>query len=66
MNGVTCTPDPSLLESMRSVGYSLNTAVADVVDNSIAAQAQRVSIRYFDYGENPYIAIIDDGTGMDE
>ena len=66
MNGVTCTPDPSLLESMRSVGYSLNTAVADVVDNSIAAQAQQVSIRYFDYGESPYIAIIDDGTGMDE
>ena len=37
---VDCTPDPNLLESMRSVGYSLNTAVADIIDNSIAAHAK--------------------------
>lgn len=66
MNGVTCTPDPNLLESMRSVGYSLDTAVADIIDNSIAARAQQISVRYFDCGEAPYIAIIDDGDGMNE
>lgn len=48
---VDCTPDPNLLESMRSVGYSLNTAVADIIDNSIAAHAKTISIRYFDHGE---------------
>ena len=62
---VDCTPDPNLLESMRSVGYSLNTAVADIIDNSIAAHAKTISIRYFDHGEDPYVAIIDDGDGMD-
>lgn len=62
---VDCTPDPNLLESMRSVGYSLNTAVADIIDNSIAAHAKTISIRYFDHGEDPYMAIIDDGDGMD-
>ena len=50
---VDCTPDPNLLESMRSVGYSLNTAVADIIDNSIAAHAKTISIRYFDHGEDP-------------
>lgn len=61
-----CAPNPSLLESMRSVGYDLNTAIADIVDNSIAASATRISIRYFDQGEEPYIAIVDDGVGMNE
>ena len=64
-NSIICTPDPNLLESMRSVGYNLNTAVADIIDNSIAAHARQVSIRYFNHGEEPYVAIIDDGDGMD-
>lgn len=62
----TCAPNPNLLESMRSVGYDLNTAVADLIDNSIAANAHRVSILYFHEGEAPYLAIVDDGDGMDE
>ena len=65
MASIICTPDPNLLESMRSVGYNLNTAVADIIDNSIAAHARQVSIRYFNHGEEPYVAIIDDGDGMD-
>ena len=51
---------------MRSVGYNLNTAIADIVDNSIAAEATRISILYFDQGKEPYIAVVDDGWGMDE
>lgn len=63
-NSIICTPDPNLLESMRSVGYNLNTAIADIIDNSIAAHARQISIRYFNHGEEPYVAIIDDGDGM--
>lgn len=51
---------------MRSVGYDLNTAIADIIDNSIAANATHISIRYFNQGEEPYLAIVDNGTGMDE
>ncbi|RYQ26964.1 ATP-binding region ATPase domain-containing protein [Bifidobacterium pseudolongum subsp. globosum] len=65
MADIICEPNPGLLESMRSVGYDLNTAVADVIDNSIAAGANNIDIRYCDYGEKPYIAIVDDGNGMD-
>lgn len=54
---------PSLIESMRSVGYSLETAIADLLDNSISAGAKNISIRYSPH-DDPYVAILDDGHGM--
>lgn len=57
-------PDPvSLIESMRAVGYTTESAIADLVDNSISAEAARVAIEYDATGE-PYVAILDDGRGM--
>ena len=38
------TPGIELLESMRSVGYSFDDAIADLVDNSITAKATTVEI----------------------
>lgn len=57
-------PDaPSLLESMRSIGYSLESALADIIDNSITARARNVAIE-FRPGPETYIAVLDDGCGM--
>jgi hypothetical protein len=57
-------PDPvSLIESMRAVGYTVEAAVADIVDNSISAASENISIEY-DASDNPYVAILDDGEGM--
>lgn len=56
-------PNAHLMESMRAVGYSLPTAIADVIDNSIAAQAGNVEI-LFSAEERPHIAVLDDGKGM--
>lgn len=57
-------PDPvSLIESMRAVGYSVEAAVADLVDNSIDAHATRITVQY-DATHSPYLAILDDGDGM--
>lgn len=57
-------PDPvSLIESMRAVGYTVEAAVADIVDNSLSAQAQTVQVQY-DAAGGPFLAILDDGTGM--
>lgn len=57
-------PDPvSLIESMRAVGYSLEAAIADIVDNSLSARACKIQIQY-DASENPFVAILDDGIGM--
>ncbi len=51
---------------MRDFGYSLDTALADIVDNSITAAAKSVSIEAEMFSESPQIAIIDDGSGMTE
>jgi hypothetical protein len=55
----------SLMESMRSIGYSLETALADLIDNSISAKARQINIEFRPFSE-PYIAIMDDGLGMTE
>jgi hypothetical protein len=54
---------PDLLESMRAVGYSFEAALADLIDNSIAAGARPINVR-FSVAGGPYVAIIDDGCGM--
>lgn len=56
-------PGPQLMASMRSVGYSLQTAIADVIDNSISAGATQVDIE-FGTVPHPFVAIADDGCGM--
>lgn len=56
---------PMLIESTRAIGYSLESAIADIIDNSVTAKAKNISIEYIPFNE-PYIAILDDGCGMDE
>ena len=41
---------PALLESMRAVGYSLDSALADLIDNSISANARNIRVRFSPYG----------------
>lgn len=54
---------PTLIESTRAIGYTLEAAIADIVDNSISAFALCVNIFFFPTGDS-YIAIMDDGCGM--
>ena len=54
----------SMIETFRAIGYSLETAVADIIDNSITACAKHITIqRYWDGGKS-IITIKDDGIGM--
>lgn len=55
----------AFIEAMRDIGYSLESATADILDNSIAAQARQIDLRsgWSDVGM-PWLAIIDDGEGM--
>ena len=34
----------AMIETFRAIGYSLETAVADIIDNSIFSKKQRMSI----------------------
>ena len=54
---------PTLIESTRAIGYTLESAIADIVDNSVSAFASSVDIFFFPIGDS-YIAILDDGNGM--
>lgn len=55
----------TLMGSLRSMGYSFESAVADVIDNSLSAHAQNVRILF---PMNPMdelaLGILDDGDGM--
>lgn len=54
-------------EALRAIGYSLESAVADLVDNAIAAEATLVDIRFGWAGDDsPWIALLDNGHGMKE
>lgn len=53
-----------LLSSLRSVGYTEETAIADIIDNCISATATEIKIS-FDW-ESGKIVICDNGYGMTE
>lgn len=55
---------PLLIESMRSLGYSFDTAIADLIDNSVSAKAKNINI-LLDPSNDPQLIIFDDGEGMD-
>ena len=54
---------PILVESTRSIGYSFEAAVADIIDNSISASATDIQIHFFSQ-EPQYLCIQDNGCGM--
>lgn len=53
-----------LTTSLRDIGYSFESAVADIVDNSIAAGATRIDITVTFAGKDSSVVIKDDGDGM--
>ncbi|WEJ20020.1 ATP-binding protein [Pseudomonas sp. SD17-1] len=55
-----------MLESLRGLGYSLSTALADLVDNSIAANSREVAVQLEWAGSESWVRIVDDGDGMDD
>ncbi len=55
----------TMINSFRSFGYDLKTAIADVVDNSISALAKNIWIDYKWKGGSSWVTITDDGYGMD-
>lgn len=56
-------PDAKLLlSSLRAVGYTEETAIADIIDNSISSRASRIEL-FFNW-ESKSISIADNGEGM--
>ncbi len=61
-------PDPArMIEGLRDTGYVFKTAVADVVDNSVAAEATEIDVELkMGFRGNLSLRIFDNGTGMDK
>ncbi|MDB0302214.1 ATP-binding protein [Acinetobacter baumannii] len=54
----------ALIEALRGLGYNTATALADIIDNSISADANNIDLLFkWDEGKS-YIIIYDDGNGM--
>jgi hypothetical protein len=56
----------SMIESLRDIGYTPETAVADIIDNAIFAKAKNVWIDFNWKGKSSTIKFRDDGAGMTE
>jgi len=56
----------SMIESLRAFGYNLQTAIADLIDNSISAGAKNIWLNFFWNGPDSFFSLRDDGTGMSE
>ena len=54
----------SMIETFRAIGYSIEAAVADILDNSISASANNIWIDFEWKGSETWLAIKDDGLGM--
>ena len=62
---VTIAPSAARLTgSLRDIGYDFPSAIADLVDNSIAAGAGHVEVDIDFDGSNSRVTIADDGSGM--
>ena len=56
----------ALFESLRAYGYSTESAIADLIDNSIAARANQIDIHFEWRGKDSWAYVLDNGSGMTE
>lgn len=53
-----------VVNSMRAIGYSFESAISDVIDNSVAAKASLIELKFPIDPIECYVAICDNGIGM--
>jgi len=54
----------SMIETFRAIGYSIEAAVADIIDNSISAGAKNIWVNFEWQGSDTWLSVKDDGHGM--
>jgi len=68
LDTVTINPDPEgIADAVSRIGYEVEEALADIIDNSVDARAKNVLVRFFhDDRSIRRVVIGDDGRGLDE
>ena len=56
----------SHIKTLMRIGYDLNSAIADIIDNSLSSQATKISVSCPPDLDKPVILINDNGWGMTE
>lgn len=56
----------SMIETFRAIGYSIESAIADIIDNSLSAQAKNIWVNFEWRGAETWLSIKDNGTGMND
>ena len=54
------------MTSMRSMGYTFEVAIADIIDNSITKKSSNIEIKLPIDLADCFVAICDNGSGMDK
>lgn len=62
----TLEPDPQgMFQAISRIGYQIQESLADLIDNSIDAEATKVLVRFFRDGDRlTDLAVVDNGNGM--
>ncbi len=60
----------NFIDSYRNIGYSIETAITDIIDNSISAKAYEIHVDMEwdpeDESSKPFVRIRDNGVGMND
>ncbi len=66
-NSEEASPNPEyLIKSIAEQGYSLETSLADLMDNSISARADKIEV-LIDFDSEPFkLFLADNGQGRNE
>lgn len=60
-------PDARVVDAFQNIGYSLEAALADLIDNSIDAGAKRVLVRFVRTDNELHsLDVVDNGRGMND
>jgi hypothetical protein len=59
-------PARAHIAALSKIGYDFNTAVSDIIDNSITANAKNINIEFYITNDDAIFVIADDGHGMSE
>lgn len=60
-------PNPRrTIEALREMGYDSYASILDLLDNSIDAQAKKITVDISEEQGDIVLTIVDDGSGMDE
>ncbi|EIL96748.1 hypothetical protein UU5_06295 [Rhodanobacter sp. 115] len=61
----SCPPRASAMtQSLRGMGYTIGASIADVIDNSISAEASNIRIDFGWNGKDSFVRISDNGHGL--